>query len=148
MIVSHARCHAPLRALAAAALLVVGGLLSGCAGMSDGMTSAFADPSRYNLYDCKQLEPERKSLSNRLAELQGLMAKAQDGVAGPVIAEVAYRNEYLAVRGQAKNADEAWVLNKCKETPAKAATTPVATPAPPVADKPGHPPMRSGSAVY
>lgn len=114
--------------------------------MGEGMTSAFADPAKYQLYDCKQLETERKNLSTRQAELQGLMSKAQDGFAGPVVAEVAYRNEYLAVRGQAKNAEEAWVLNKCRETPGKAAAP--APSAPVVADKPSRPSMRSGSAVY
>jgi hypothetical protein len=146
MIVPPARIRVAARALAGAAVLACVALLSGCADMSDGMTSAFADPAKYQLYDCKQLEAERKMLSNRMAELQGLMSKAQDGFAGPVVAEVAYRNEYIAVRGQAKNADEAWALNKCRETPAKAASpTP---PPPPVADRSGHPPMRSGSSVY
>ena len=46
------------------------------------------------------------------------MAKAETGVAGPVVAELAYRNDYIAVRGQAKLADEAWRRNKCRETPA------------------------------
>ena len=135
----------PPQAFAGMVLLACGSLLSGCADMSDGMTSAFADPAKYNLYDCKQLETERKGLSVRMAELQGLMSKAQDGFAGPVVAEVADRNEYIAVRGQAKNADEAWALNKCRETPAKAASP---TPPPPVADRSGRPPLRSGSSVY
>ena len=51
------------------------------------MSTAFADPAKYQLYDCKQLEAERKNLANRSAELQGLMAKAETGVAGPVVAE-------------------------------------------------------------
>src|SRR3981189_1093806 len=76
------------RARAAMALLVLGVVLSGCAGMSDSMSTAFADPAKYDLYECKQLEPERKNLANRAAELQGLMAKAETGVAGPVVAEV------------------------------------------------------------
>jgi hypothetical protein len=146
MIVSSARCRMAARALAGVVLFACAALLSGCADMSDGMTSAFADPAKYQLYDCKQLETERKALSVRLAELQGLMNKAQDGFAGSVVSEVAYRNEYLAVRGQAKNAEEAWVVNKCRESPAKAAA-PV-PPLPPVADKSGRPAMRSGSAVY
>jgi hypothetical protein len=146
MIVPPARIRIAAPALAGAAVLACVALLSGCADMSDGMTSAFADPAKYQLYDCKQLEAERKVLSNRMAELQGLMSKAQDGFAGPVVAEVAYRNEYIAARGQAKNADEAWVLNKCRETPAKAASpTP---PPPPVAERSGRPAMRSGSTVY
>jgi hypothetical protein len=147
MIVSHLRFRVP-HALAGAVLLALGGLVSGCADMSDGMTSAFADPSKYNLYDCKQLEAERKSLASRQAELQGLMNKAQTGFAGPVVAEVAYRNEYIAARGQAKNAEEAWVLNKCRETPPSKTVAAPAPPTPPAAaDKSGRAP-RSGSAVY
>ena len=42
------------------------------------------------------------------------MAKADTGVAGPVVAELAYRNEYISVRGQAKFAEEAWQRNKCQ----------------------------------
>jgi hypothetical protein len=146
MIVSSARFCVAARAFAAAALFASTTLLSGCASMGDGVTSAFADPAKYQLYDCKQLETERKALSARMAELQGLITKAQDGFAGPVVAEVAYRNEYLSTRGQAKNAEEAWVLNKCRETPTKAgAPTPAAAA---VADKPVRPSMRSGSAVY
>ena len=145
MIVSTARFDLAARVLAGAALLACAMLVSGCSSMSDGMTSAFADPSKYQLYDCKQLEAERKALSTRMAELHGLMSKAQDGFAGPVVAEVAYSNEYVAARGQAKNAEEAWVLNKCRETPAKAAS-PTPLP-PPVADKSSRSSTRSGNAV-
>jgi hypothetical protein len=135
-------------AAAVVALLALGCGLSGCADMSDSMTSAFADPAKYELYECKQLETERKSLASRAAELQGLIAKAQTGVAGPVVAEIAYRNEYIAVRGQAKNAEEAWQRNKCRETPTSAAAPPAASPAAPANLKPAHPLMRSGNAVY
>ena len=71
------------RSLAALALVALGVGLSGCAGMSDAISPAFADPAKYDLYDCKQLEAERKSLAARTAELQGLMTKAETGVAGP-----------------------------------------------------------------
>jgi hypothetical protein len=146
MIVPSAYCRFPSRALAGAALWAIGALLSGCADMSDGMTSAFADPAKYDLYNCKQLETERKNLTIRLAELQGLMNKAQSGVGGPVVAEVAYRNEYIAVRGQLKNANEAWAINKCRETPASKTAD---TPAPVVADKPGPArAQRSGGPIY
>jgi hypothetical protein len=147
MIVSFARFRPLSHALAGAVLLVPGALLSGCADMSDGMTSAFADPSKYNLYNCKQLEAERKSLATRMAEFQGLMNKAQDGFAGPVVAEVAYRNDYIALRGQKKNADEAWAANNCHDSPpSKTVATPSPAPAPVTTS--GHGPMKSGSAVY
>src|SRR5947208_17012554 len=113
-------------------LLGLGFALSGCAEMSDSMTSAFADPAKYSLYDCKQLEPERKNLAARAAELQGLMAKAETGLAGPVVAELAYRNDYVSVRGQARFAEEAWQRNKCHASvPAAPAAAAPATPAPP-----------------
>jgi len=147
MIVRNFQKHRLPRAAAAAALLVLGAGLAGCADMSDSMSTAFADPAKYELYDCKQLETERKGLAARTAELQGLMAKADTGVAGPVVAELAYRNEYISVRGQAKFAEEAWQRNKCHPSSP-------ATPAAPSASaiKGAQPargaPSRSGSAVY
>jgi len=112
-------CYRPthLRVAFAAALLALGALLTGCAGMSDSVSTAFADPAKYDLYDCKQLEVERKSLAARTADLQGLMNKAETGTGGVVVAELAYRNDYVAIRGQAQFAEEAWRRNKCQETP-------------------------------
>ena len=115
--------------LAALALVALGAGLSGCAGMSDTIAPAFADPAKYDLYDCKQLETERKTLAGRTAELQGLMTKAETGVAGPMVAELAYRNEYIALRGQSKLADEAWQKNRCQESKPEAKAAPIA-PAP------------------
>jgi hypothetical protein len=132
-----------LRAAAVMALLVSGIGLAGCANMGDGFASgAFVDPARYELYDCKQLETERKSLSVRAAELQGLMAKADTGAGGPVVAELAYRNDYITARAQYKLADEVWRRNKCQETPpAAAAPTPLP---PPVDTKQKHQRQHSG----
>ena len=135
------------RNLAVLLLLALGGGLSGCAEMGESMTSAFVDPAKYDLYECKQLEPERARLAARAAELQGLMTKAETGVAGPVVAELAYRNEYIMVRGQTKLADEAWRRNKCQETK-PATAVPAAPPAlaPPSAGVRSQ--SKSGSAVY
>ena len=135
------------RAPAMAALLLLGGGVAGCANMSDGMTSAFADPAKYDLYDCKQLETERKTLAVRSAELQGLMTKADTGVAGPVVAELAYRNDYIAVRAQSRLADEAWRRNKCHDTPVVAGK-PVTSPAPVENNRSAGPRPRSSTAVY
>ena len=147
MIASPSRSPPLPRAFALMALFALGSSLGGCADMSEGMTSAFADPAKYDLYECKQLETERKSLATRAAELQGLMAKAQTGAGGAVVAEIAYRNDYIAVRGQAKNAEEAWQRNKCRETPPSVAK-PAAASVPPPNDRSGRPAVRSGNAVY
>jgi hypothetical protein len=144
-------CHRlPLpRAVTLAALLVLGFGLGGCADMSDSMTSAFADPAKYDFYDCKQLEAERKSLATRTAELQGLMAKAETGVAGSVVSELAYRNDYVALRGQSKLAEEVWRRNNCHPSPpAAAADAPGLVPEPPINTRGRRAPISSGSAVY
>ena len=146
------------RAAAAAALVGLALALSGCADMSgDSWTTAFADPAQYELYDCKQLEPVRKSLAVRQAELQGLMAKAQTGAAGPVVSELAYRNDYITVRGQSRLAEEAWRKNNCHETPPPPTPVVAASPVPggkraakgkPASNVKPAPRSRSGSAVY
>lgn len=113
------------RAAALAALLLAA-QLGGCASMGDGMLSgAFVDPSIYDFYDCPKLETERRSLAARTAELQGLIDKANTGAAGSVVGELAYRNDYISARSQAKLAEQQWQKNKC------VATAP--PPAPPVA---------------
>ena len=113
------------RSLATLALFALGAGLSGCAQMGETISPAFADPAKYDLYDCKQIETERKALANRAAELQGLMTKAETGVAGSVVAEVAYRNDYIAVRGQSKLAEEAWQKNRCQDAKPEARPAPV-----------------------
>ena len=134
-------------------LIALGTGLSGCANMGDTMSSAFADPAKYDLYECSQLETERTRLAARAAELQGLMAKAETGVAGSVVGELAYRNEYISTRGQAKLADEVWRRNKCKETkkevkPDEDAKAKPSASVPPSDAKGGRARSKSGSAVY
>ena len=145
---SHGRPFS--RSLTAPALLFAAGL-SGCASVGENMSSAFADPARYDLYECKHLVTERVRIAARLAELQGLMAKAETGAGGTVVAELAYRNELIATQGQSKFAEEAWRRNKCQESPPEskpAAGAAVVPPAPPTGVRGSRPPSRSGSAVY
>ena len=125
MPISPSHCRLFQRCLATLALIALGAGLSGCAGMSDTIAPAFADPAKYELYDCKQLEAERKTLATKTAEIQGLMTKAETGVAGPVVAELAYRNEYIALRGQSKLAEEGWQRNRCQEPKPEARPVPV-----------------------
>ncbi|MBR1233358.1 twin-arginine translocation pathway signal [Bradyrhizobium sp. AUGA SZCCT0182] len=123
------------RAAGVLALLAVGAGLSSCASVGDNMSTAFADPAKYDLYECKQLETERVRIAARKAELNGLMAKAETGVGGSVVAELAYRNELIATQGQSKFAEEAWRRNKCQESPpeSKPAASAAATPPAPSA---------------
>ena len=71
------------------------------------------------------------------------MAKAETGAAGPVVAEVVYRNDLIALRGQSRLAEQAWQLNRCRETvPGAAMPVTPAAPAQPAA------PSRAGRAAY
>ena len=124
------------------ALLAAGAALSGCAGMTETIAPAFADPGKYELYDCKQLEAERKALASRTEQLQKLMEKAETGTGGAVVSELAYRNDYIAVRGQSQLAEEAWRRNRCRETPPGAAPAASAPQRPDIKPAP-----KSGSAV-
>ena len=126
-------CHIRRR-VATAALLVASGLLLGnCAGVGDSFASgAFVDPAKYNQFDCKQLENERKALGTRTAELQGLILKAQTGTGGAVVGEMVYRNDYISARASAKQVEEYFERNRCITTEA-AAATPIAPPSSPPA---------------
>jgi hypothetical protein len=123
-------------------LLAAGAVLSGCASMSETVAPAFADPAAYELYDCKQLEGERKALAARTAELQKLMDKAETGAGGAVVSELAYRNDYVSVRGRAQLAEDAWRRNRCRETPPGAAAPAAAPQRPDIKPAP-----KSGGAV-
>jgi hypothetical protein len=133
---------APRRTALFALALCAG--LSGCADVGDSFASgAFIDPAKYELYDCKQLEAERKALALRTAELQGLLAKADTGVGGSVVGELAYRNDYISARASVKLLEDTWRRNRCApSSPAAAAPAPAAPTAPTGLG------ARSGSAVY
>lgn len=129
-------------------VLALGASLAGCASYSEELAPAFIDPAKYNLYECKQLAPERKNLASRVASLQGLMSKAEQGVGGAVVAEMAYRGEYITARGQARLAEEAWQRNRC-DSEITDAPKPAATAAPP-AGSVAAPPVqgdRSGRSI-
>jgi hypothetical protein len=140
------RPDASRRASAMLALLLLAVQLGGCAQVGDSFASvAFVDPAKYELYDCKQLEGERKTLATRTAELQGLIAKAETGVGGSVVGELAYRNDYISARASAKLAEEMWRREKCVATTPGTAT-PVAPPAATPAQAKGT--ARSASGLY
>lgn len=149
-------CQALPRAAAVTALLVLGIGLSGCAGgmsdVSDSMsldnaTLAFVDPARYDFFDCKQLQDERKNLAMGLEDIKKQMEKADTGFAGPVVSEMIYRNDYLSNRGQAKLAEQAWKRNNCHETlPDPIGATAAAKTPDDAKTKPVR--SRSGNAVY
>jgi hypothetical protein len=103
--------------------------LSGCA--TGGVNSSvFVDPSRYDLYDCQQLITARVVVDKRVVELQGLMAKADTGFAGPVMSGLAYNVDYNAAVAQRDLIDQKYAANNCAAEirPAPSTAAPPAAP--------------------
>lgn len=130
MTAPFSRCPRLSRAAATLALLVLAAGASGCAQIGDSIPSAFADPAKYELYDCTQLQTERKSLAARATSQETLMKKAETGVGGTVVSELTYRNELIAIHSQQKLLEEAWRKNRCVDAPDPPAATPTPTPTP------------------
>lgn len=95
-------------------------ILSGCATAVVDESTFFVDPARYALYDCQQLATARTSYAKRVEELQGLMAKAETGAGGAIVAEVAYRSDYLSAQGNLKSVNAALERNRCATEPVAA----------------------------
>ena len=97
--------------------LIAGGLGGCAAGSSIGgpRTSAFVDPSRYDLYDCAQLSEARVAALKRVTELEGLMAKARTGAAGGLVSAVAYESDYAKERANLDLIDDTRRRNNCSE---------------------------------
>lgn len=89
------------------------GGLSACASGSIETSNAFADPAKYALYDCKQLEGLRTSHAARIDELRRLMAKAATGPAGGAMAELAYRPDMTRAQADLASANSSWERNRC-----------------------------------
>lgn len=100
----------------AALAVFTGALLSGCAATGSAFDEAtfFSDPAAYAMYDCKQLATVRDAQGKRVEELQGLMTKAETGVGGAVVTELAYRSDYVAAQAKLKRANESWERNRCE----------------------------------
>lgn len=117
--------------------------LSACATATVDESTFFADPATFAMYDCKQLGDARAGYAKRIEELQGLMAKAETGAGGSIIAEVAYRPDYLSAQARLKSANAAWERNRCSSA-AQAADPAFARPSPGMEPAAG----RSKSRVY
>jgi hypothetical protein len=77
--------------------------LSGCVGMTDEtLDAALTDPTKYALYDCRDLDRAISSTMIRLTELEQLIARASQGPGGAVMSAIAYNAELRQGRGQLK----------------------------------------------
>jgi hypothetical protein len=92
-------------------------LLSGCAASDDASGRFLVQPDRYQLYSCRELAEAAQSIGARERELEGLMTKAGSDASGRFVSTVAYRPEYLMLRGQMNEIRKTAAEKKCKFSP-------------------------------
>jgi len=101
-------------AFALAALL--GGAVMASAD-DDTISNFLVAPGKYILFNCQQLDVQAKANQRRIAELEALMAKSGSEFANAV----AYRPEYLQLRGEMTDMRREAADKKCKTTPGASA---------------------------
>ncbi|MEJ2377689.1 MAG: hypothetical protein P8Y53_11385 [Pseudolabrys sp.] len=115
MPLSHCQSGLPWRL---AALVLAAGLLAGCAGSEGDSASRFlVAPGKYVLFDCAHIKQQAEQNSKRQEALEGLMAKAGNGAAGRMVSAVAYKPEYLQLRGEMADLRREAIDKKCKFVP-------------------------------
>ena len=93
---------------------VASALLSGCAASDDASGRFLVQPDRYQLYSCRELSEAAQAIGARQRELEGLMAKAGPDASGRFVSTIAYRPEYLQLRGQMNEIRRTATEKKCK----------------------------------
>ena len=73
----------------------------------------FADPAKYDFYDCEQLAKQRTDRKQREEELKSLMDKAERGTGGAFVNMIAYKADYTEVREDLKLIERTARTKKC-----------------------------------
>src|SRR5689334_12943606 len=76
-------------------------------------TPIFADPGKYEFFDCRQLATEREIKARREQELKLLTDKAEQGTGGAFVNAIAYKTEYVEVQEELKLIAKTERVKKC-----------------------------------
>ena len=104
-------------AVAGAALTAA---LAGCAMSDDQLARLVVAPDKYALYNCAEIAREAQAAAAREQQLQQLMAKANVDASGRLVSAVAYRPDYLTVRGELNELHAAAAAKHCNVVPGAA----------------------------
>jgi hypothetical protein len=91
--------------------------LSACAGNDDVTARMLVAPGKYVLFNCAQLAEQATANLKRQHELEGLTVQAGTGSGGQMVSAVAYRPEYLQLRGEMEDLRQTATDKKCKAVP-------------------------------
>ena len=92
-------------------------LLSACAASDDASGRFLVQPDKYQLYGCRELAEAAQEVAKRQRELEGLMTKAGPDASGRFVSNIAYRPEYLQLRGQMNEIGRTSAEKNCKFSP-------------------------------
>jgi hypothetical protein len=75
-------------------------LLAGCSTSADIVGTALVDPAQFTFYKCPDLIARYRTAMERERELRELMDRAAKDAGGALVNALAYRSDYVAVRGE------------------------------------------------
>jgi hypothetical protein len=88
--------------------------LAGCGTSGEDLAArAMVSPGKYQFHNCKMLTGLTQSYRARITELQQLMDRAAQGPGGQAVGTLAYRNEYLQMRGELREVQVAMAEKNC-----------------------------------
>jgi hypothetical protein len=93
--------------------LVVSTLLAACTSALENQLTVFADPAKYDFYNCEQLAQQRTARKAREEELKSLMDKAERSTGGTFVNVIAYKADYTEVREDLKLIEKTARSKKC-----------------------------------
>ena len=93
--------------------LVVSTLLAACTSALESQLTVFADPAKYDYFNCEQLAAQRTARKAREEELKSLMDKAERSTGGAFVNVIAYQTEYVEAREDLKLIEATARAKKC-----------------------------------
>ena len=88
--------------------------LCGCAASEDTAGRFLVTPDKFVLYNCVQLSDAAQINFARQQQLEKLIAKAGTGAGAEFVSDLAYRPEYLQLRGEMNELRKAATAKNCK----------------------------------
>jgi hypothetical protein len=93
--------------------LIFSTLLAACSSAFENQLTVFADPAKYDYFNCEQLAAQRTVRKARDQELKSLMEKAERSTGGTFVNVIAYKAEYTEVQEDLKLIERAARTKKC-----------------------------------
>jgi hypothetical protein len=101
------------RVLACCGAGALAALLAGCVGSIEDIGMATVDPAKFTFYNCPDLIARNRVAIARERELRELMERAAGSPGGALVNALAYRSEYVSVRGELNLLQKVAAEKKC-----------------------------------